>query len=375
MRLQELFRLGNAVFSCKLMQRGLARCLPYRINHLVTNMCNSRCLTCNVWKIYEQNPKLLEGEMKIDEYDRMFKGLPDLLWFNFAGGEPFLRNDLAQILCSAVENCGKLMVCDTSTNGLMPGRIEEIALEIMEDAKPSIFSVGVSLDGVEELNNKIRGVKGDYKRALETYRRLRELAEQYGNFLTHINYTISAFNVGRLGDFVKELNDEGLDIRCEDISVSIANVGVQWDIHDTNAPMVINNAAAAFKDIDFLLQNTSRGLSLTPNKERYFIKRIFLNLAKKYLSRHNEMVLPCAASFASTFVDAYSNVNTCLVSGIPLGSLRENDFSFKKIWFSKKAKEVRQLVKEGKCLRCWNGCESWGTILQNLPMVMRYSLA
>lgn len=60
----------------------------------VTNKCNSRCKTCNIWRA---PVKGLE-ELSLDEIESTFKSMDPLYFLNISGGEPFLREDLAEII-------------------------------------------------------------------------------------------------------------------------------------------------------------------------------------------------------------------------------------------------------------------------------------
>ena len=62
--------------------------LPVNITVSVSYRCNSRCQTCNVWL-------LPNDDFTIDEWDRTFQSLGQApYWFTFSGGEPTLRKDL-----------------------------------------------------------------------------------------------------------------------------------------------------------------------------------------------------------------------------------------------------------------------------------------
>ena len=49
--------------------------MPFMLTVSVTNQCNSKCKTCNIWKIYNDNPLLLEDELSLNEYDLIFKNI------------------------------------------------------------------------------------------------------------------------------------------------------------------------------------------------------------------------------------------------------------------------------------------------------------
>ena len=71
---------------------------PFVITYSVTNSCNSRCKTCNLWKIYSDNPNLKNDELKLDEIEKIFRSFGKIYFFNLSGGEPYLRKDLHEII-------------------------------------------------------------------------------------------------------------------------------------------------------------------------------------------------------------------------------------------------------------------------------------
>ena len=78
----------------------------------VSYRCNSRCLTCNVWK------KRVD-DLTLDEYKALFAGLgSSLYWATFSGGEPFLRPDLIDIVIACYDRCRPAII-NIPTNGLL----------------------------------------------------------------------------------------------------------------------------------------------------------------------------------------------------------------------------------------------------------------
>jgi MoaA/NifB/PqqE/SkfB family radical SAM enzyme len=253
--------------------------------------------------------------------------------------------------------------------------VEKTVLEILETTNISNLGVAVSIDGVPQIHEKIRGIKGSWRTSIETYKRLLEIASQFKNFSTHINYTISSNNAGELGGFFESLENEGVKVMPHDISISIAHLGKAFSNENLygirlDDAIHLNRALNDLK----LLVNTSSAYSLKFNNEiRKCIKRIFLNLAMlRYLRDQKKMVLPCAACFASCFIDPYGNVYPCTVWDRAIGNLRKANYDLCKIWESEEAKHTRIEIKKEQCPNCWSGCESWQSIMQDMPFALKY---
>lgn len=124
----------------------------------VTSRCNSRCISC---KIYERPPT---NELSLSEIEKMFRSecMKNLGHIDLTGGEPFLRDDLADIANMAYSLTG--CVVGMSTNGLLPKKIYETVKRM--HPKPEIH---ISLNGPKETHDFTRGIKGNYEKVMETY--------------------------------------------------------------------------------------------------------------------------------------------------------------------------------------------------------------
>ena len=178
--------LLSKVILCKLSRAGMiAAPSPVTLTFSVTNMCQSRCKTCNIWKVYLDKPELRKEELGIDEIEKIFRTLGHVFFFNVSGGEPFLREDLPEIVRLA---CKYLTpgVIHIPTNGIATNLIEDSMIQIMETMSSDGYgdtpiTIKPSFDGVEEKHDEIRGVKGNFKKLLDTYQRLVTLKKKYQN--------------------------------------------------------------------------------------------------------------------------------------------------------------------------------------------------
>ncbi|MBU2406860.1 MAG: 4Fe-4S cluster-binding domain-containing protein, partial [Nanoarchaeota archaeon] len=92
---------------------GFPKVPPLNLTIGLTNTCNSRCLTCNIWK------KSSENDLSLNELDKIFQNIgPTLEWLILSGGEPFLRKDIVEICASAYKYC-KPSIIVIPTNGIL----------------------------------------------------------------------------------------------------------------------------------------------------------------------------------------------------------------------------------------------------------------
>ena len=132
---------------------------------VVTENCNGRCRTCNYWR-RESTKELTLSE--IGNVLAELKGL-GVRGISITGGEPLLREDLPEI----VRACSRIGVREVQllTNGLL---LEEALAE--ELLRSGVTTIGISVDGLRDTNDLVRGMEGSYERAvaaLEMMGRLR----------------------------------------------------------------------------------------------------------------------------------------------------------------------------------------------------------
>jgi MoaA/NifB/PqqE/SkfB family radical SAM enzyme len=137
----------------------------------ITDRCNSRCVHCNIWRREPTKDTLTPEKIEQTFSDALFKEVEYVI---VTGGEPTVRNDLEEIYLRIHKALPKATL-QLSTNGLLPGRVIDIVQTVMShDIR---FDVGVSLDGIGEEHDKLRGIKGNFEKADWLLHELVELRE------------------------------------------------------------------------------------------------------------------------------------------------------------------------------------------------------
>jgi MoaA/NifB/PqqE/SkfB family radical SAM enzyme len=128
----------------------------------LTRICNSRCTTCAIWQ--DPNPPTLS----LPDAELVFHRIAKISQVYVTGGEPYLVPHLVEI-AAALHRSHPSAVWSGDTNALAPDifntirRIRDLGLEMR---------VGVSLEGDESTHDRIRGVPGNYRKAVELIRQL-----------------------------------------------------------------------------------------------------------------------------------------------------------------------------------------------------------
>ena len=164
-----------------------------------TRRCNLACLHCYA----DAAPEADSGELTTQEARSVIAdlaefGVPVLL---FSGGEPLLRADLFEVGHYASSLGIRAVI---STNGTL---IDGQAARRIKEAGFSY--VGVSLDGLEETNDRFRGYRGAFQEALSGIRACRQEGIKVG-----LRFTICRYNFQEVDGILDLLEAEGIPRAC-----------------------------------------------------------------------------------------------------------------------------------------------------------------
>lgn len=161
-----------------------------------TQACNLSCKHCYFGAIDERS----EAEFSTAEVKTFIDDLAEMNVpvFVFSGGEPFVREDIAELTAYARDQ-GLRAIASSNGTFLSEQRAQEVA-----DAGMSY--VGISLDGVGETHDKFRGLKGSFDRAVEGIKNAQAAGMGVG-----IRSTMTQETIDDLPDIVDLSLDLGVD--------------------------------------------------------------------------------------------------------------------------------------------------------------------
>ncbi len=307
------------------------------LNFAVTYRCNSRCLSCGIWKTDEKNA--VKDELSVKKIKKIFSQFKNLEMISLTGGEPFLRKDILDIVKSI-----KADNINISTNGLLQERIIESCEEIVKLPFKSA-GISVSIDAIGNKNDQLRGVKGAYKKSIETIKGLKEIGKKNKKLVIGISNTISKGNIEDV------LEVYGLSKKL--------NVVFSTRLAQTSDLFYKNVSSKIFVDKEDIIKVKNVFEFLLKKQPRNLFYRYCLN---KFLNNPNKQPVPCFSGFNSFFLDPYGNLYPCIMLNNRVGNLREK--SLKSLLNSTKAKGIREYIRKGKC-SCWTECEAINSIYSN----------
>ncbi len=328
--------------------------LPANFTLSLLYSCNSRCATCNVYKKKARN-------LTVEEYDKIFSQVGQApFWFTLSGGEPFLRKDIVDIV-KVIYRRSKPAIINIPTNGSLFRIIPERVEEMLKACPETDIIINLSLDEVGAKHDEIRGFPGNWQRAMETYRQLKEL-KRYPNFTLGVHTVISVFNVKRFPEIYREL----IKLQPDSYITEIAEERVELGTMGAN---ITPPPEEYFEAIDFLIGEMRKShLKGLADVARSF--RIeYYQLVKKYLLEHKQ-IIPCYAGIISCQISPDGDVWPCCIRADSMGNLREENYDFKKVWNSQKAAQIRRSIKNKECA-CPLANAAYTNLLLHAPSLLK----
>lgn len=172
----------------------------------VTNRCNQRCVMCFNWRAEEES-----DELTLEEIQKIAPSFNQLFQFTLSGGEPILRPDLPEII-QAFCRPRPVPRITLPSNGQTPARLERLVSRICRQNPNSNINIALSLDGLGDRHDRIRGVKGAFKAHEESRERLDRLKKIHPNLSVVVASVASAFNqdhIPHLLEYIEKRPDPG----------------------------------------------------------------------------------------------------------------------------------------------------------------------
>lgn len=338
---------------------------PETISLFLTHRCNLRCPMCGQWgekgsfksldkKIVIEELSLKDIEFLLDDL-RTFK--PNITLF---GGEPMLYPHWIEV----VEYAKALrMRCNIVTNGLLLKRYLDDIVRVGLD------EVVFSLDGPEDIHDRMRGVKGSFKRAIEGFIGLKEAKQQNGlkRPIVTINCTIYDFNYARLEQVVDIAEDIDADnitfhhllFLSKDIcdkhnrffEPRFGNRCMDWyGFVKDELPRI--DVVRLLEEMDKVKKRkTDVNISFYPNFDLEEIKRYYTKWEFESDSYPNR----CLSLWMAAYIFPDGSVRPYHSMEFIPGNIKETRFT--EIWNNKRYREYRRTVKKIKKFPvCSKGC-------------------
>jgi MoaA/NifB/PqqE/SkfB family radical SAM enzyme len=302
-----------------------------------------------------------ENELTIDEWDKVLASLGTApYWFTISGGEPLMYPKIVELAKLAYKHCQPGII-NIPTNGILKSGPERVRA-ILVACPNSQLIINLSLDGVGEKHDFIRGVIGNFEKFEERLEQYLELRKEFPNFVVGIHSVVSTFSVGHLDELIEYAEQSGADQFITEIAeprVELDTVGLPI------TPSPEQYAAAIDQLMTYVNSKSYKGVAKIT--EAFRVE--YYKLVKRILDEQDQ-VISCYAGWASAQIYADGTVWPCCVRADNLGNLREHNYDFGDIWFGEKIKEVRRSIKAKECY-CPLANASYTNMLMDVPTVSR----
>lgn len=306
----------------------------------INSICNMKCEHCFYWQNLNRR-----DDLTFEEIVGLSKELGRIENLNLSGGEPFIRKEFGAICRQFIRHNGVKEIYVPS-NGYFTERTVEQIRETLKERSLRLFVIELSLDGMPEFHDTFRVTKGSFAKAMETYDALVELQREDQRLQIHSISTATADNmdeIRRLTTFLYE--------RCPKMS----HHNLALIRGDRKNPSLQGPKLTEYQRLAEYVQR----LWAPREKERYgSIVEPMLQWAKVKTAEEQRQVVPCKAGVLSAVIYSNGDVSVCEAHK-PLGNIR--DRSFKEIWFSEEADELRASIRAKECY-CTNEIFLWPSI-------------
>lgn len=314
---------------------------PINVTFSVTRNCQSRCRTCFIWKHGSGK------ELQLPQIELLFRSIGWTYFFNVSGGEPFLREDLPEIVRLACRHM-RPAVIHIPTNAMSPERIESMTRRILdvitEEAPGTVLTVKPSMDGIGAAHDEIRGVPGNFQRLLDTLERLKKLRETYRFLHVGVGTVVSRYNAENLGRIIDFAGTLGVDTYINEVAEEREEFfnlgsGITPDGGSYGEIMEVFKKA---------VRSRMKGMNLL-SRVTTAMRLVYYDIVTEYL-RTGTQVIPCYAALLNVHVNSDGGVWPCAILAYKaqMGVL-EDDSGFHEIWNSPTAARVRRSIRNREC--------------------------
>ena len=305
---------------------------PTDASIILTYRCPMKCKMCNIWF----NPTKKSEEIKAAD----LRTLPRLKFINLTGGEPFIREDLAEIVEECYKHTDRIVI---STSGWFEDKVIALAKRF-----PNI-GIRISIEGLSQKNDELRGHAGGFDKGLRTLLTLKQMG------LKDIGFGCTVSN-NNSADMLS-LYQLSLSLGMEFATASFHN---SYYFHKTDN--TITNQTEVCGNFSKLIEWQLK----EKHPKSWF--RAYFNWGLINYVKGQPRLLPCEAGLVNFFVDPYGDVYPC--NGLEskywkesMGNIRTMT-SFEELWRSEQAEHIRSCVRN-----CPKNCWMVGTAA---PVMKKY---
>jgi len=306
---------------------------PVYVILYLTSRCNFRCPMCFYLNEIKDPDK---EEISLPELQKLSRSLGRMVQLSLTGGEPFLRDDIPEVVdIFAAGN--SVQYVTIPTNGSLTDRVAT-TVERLVTTHPEInFRIPVSLDGFPEDHDRIRGAKS-FVKIEATLNALYDIRRRVDNLVLDINTCYSSINQGRLAGLAEF-------------------VAQHFDVDNHTVTYVRGNADeatkhAAVQEYTELVADIRRLRARRESRPFSALLRAVMDYQRdiiRWTLEHDRMYVPCVAGSKMVVISEKGEVRACEILNRKLGNLKDHDHDLRALLRTPPAARFVKWIRDSKC--------------------------
>ncbi|MCU0679664.1 MAG: radical SAM protein [Planctomycetes bacterium] len=319
---------------------------PRFVTYIVTWRCNGRCTFCDVWQMHKDDT----DELTPAETAAIFAQMKRLNVLRLTGGEPFLRNDLAELI-NAIMAVNRANLIHLTSNGLLTDNIINTLKRVKDIDRAHIK---ISIDEIGAKHDALRQIPGAFDRALATVKALAELREGTGLHVGVNQVIVNEENIPAYRELKRLLAEWKVPVYPVIANVPTNSLySKQGPIDPDNSYKLLGQFSRdSLKTLiaDLIADSEAIGNFQERLVDRYHLTGLYNRLVKNKMQPNP----PCVALKSHLRLLPNGDVPVCLYNGTIVGNLKQEKFPV--LWRKNEMKAQREWVR--RCPGCWQSCES-----------------
>jgi MoaA/NifB/PqqE/SkfB family radical SAM enzyme len=313
---------------------------PVLLNILVTSVCDMRCTHCFFTDELDDRPRK-KLQMKTHEIQKISETLGGNLGvLILAGGEPFTRKDLPEIVRAFYEN-NRLESVYLMSNGQIQKRIMPDVTRILEECPNLNVAVALGIDGLKDQHEKIRQKPGSWDIAIDTARQLQAIKREYPRLDIQTCTCFMNTNQDTIFDWYDFLKYE----------LKPDKVNFNYIRPPSADPKELDIDHTRYARLAQMIDDDSRHAAIKNNyggDAGYFKAAIdiYMHGLIEKAQREQKAQMTCYAGTAGGVIYDEGTVSSC-ENLEAVGNLRDFDWNFQALWRSPAMQERRKKASDG----------------------------
>ncbi len=324
---------------------------PLNLTLYVTNRCNAQCTHC----FYRSELNKPCMELSLEQLKKVAISLKHPLQvLMITGGEPFLRDDLLEV-SKLFLDFNRTRRISIDTNGILTDKIIKTVKTILM-LKPRTLHIQVSLDGFEQVHDKMRGVEGCYKKAIKTLNELEQLQIRYTSLQLSVMTTICKVNYKDLLSFSKMISKNHPTVLHKFNIVRGARTGTFGLPESITSGLDTEVEQIPLEKLDDFFSEVVMIISSNKDKIWARIQRLKWEYSIKMLKSKKGQV-KCLAGYTFGVIYPNGDVAVCEPAK-PFANLKDFRYNFCKLWNSDAAIKMKRMTRNCFCIHPCNLLDS-----------------